>query len=158
MQPPEEDCRGCGLNLGGFFCGPCRMYDDTDKKQFHCDGCGICRVGGREKFTHCDKCSMCYVRYITSTPTTRNNSHPLTSARLKPSACASTSSSRAILAQNIFLPLSAWETRCWETIIAEKLRRLLRYDHLISHAFFDSTLPHARLCGMHNVVPTPIEC
>lgn len=29
------------------------------KKPFHCDKCGFCRVGGREKFIHCDACSMC---------------------------------------------------------------------------------------------------
>ncbi len=27
--------------------------DDTTKEQFHCDDCGICRVGGRSKFFHC---------------------------------------------------------------------------------------------------------
>lgn len=26
------------------------------KKQFHCDECGICRVGGRDKFFHCSQC------------------------------------------------------------------------------------------------------
>ena len=67
---------------------------------------------------------------------TRNNSHPLTSARLKPSACARIhpqqlassyfgpakaerlreyiSSWWADLVQNLFLPLSAWETRSCE--------------------------------------------
>ncbi|TXG71784.1 hypothetical protein EZV62_000363 [Acer yangbiense] len=32
----------------------------TEKQQFHCDDCGICRVGGREKFYHCEKCGSCY--------------------------------------------------------------------------------------------------
>jgi len=27
--------------------------DTTSKKQFHCEDCGICRVGGRENFFHC---------------------------------------------------------------------------------------------------------
>ena len=30
-----------------------------NKSPFHCDRCGICRVGGRENFRHCDRCSMC---------------------------------------------------------------------------------------------------
>ena len=28
----------------------------TSKGQFHCMSCGICRIGGREKFFHCDRC------------------------------------------------------------------------------------------------------
>jgi RING finger/CHY zinc finger protein 1 len=27
--------------------------DDISKEQFHCDLCGICRVGGRQNFFHC---------------------------------------------------------------------------------------------------------
>ena len=31
----------------------CRFYDDDVRKgQFHCDKCGICRVGGRDNFFH----------------------------------------------------------------------------------------------------------
>jgi RING finger/CHY zinc finger protein 1 len=30
------------------------------KEQFHCDDCGICRVGGRDKFFHCQNCGACY--------------------------------------------------------------------------------------------------
>ena len=35
------------------------MFDDAEKGQFHCDGCGICRVGGRENYFHCDICGYC---------------------------------------------------------------------------------------------------
>jgi len=28
--------------------------DDVNKRQFHCDACGICRVGGRENYFHCE--------------------------------------------------------------------------------------------------------
>ncbi|KAJ8431161.1 hypothetical protein Cgig2_030100 [Carnegiea gigantea] len=31
-----------------------------DKEQFHCNDCGICRVGGHENFFHCKKCGSCY--------------------------------------------------------------------------------------------------
>lgn len=27
-----------------------------EKEQYHCDACGICRIGGRENFFHCDRC------------------------------------------------------------------------------------------------------
>ncbi|KZV46081.1 RING finger and CHY zinc finger domain-containing protein 1-like [Dorcoceras hygrometricum] len=31
-----------------------------DKGLFHCDDCGICRIGGRENYFHCSKCGSCY--------------------------------------------------------------------------------------------------
>jgi len=50
----------CGTVFGGaYFCAICKLFDDVDKGQFHCDGCGICRAGGRDKFTHCDTCGLC---------------------------------------------------------------------------------------------------
>ncbi|KAI8014396.1 putative E3 ubiquitin-protein ligase RZFP34 [Camellia lanceoleosa] len=41
----------------------------TSKKQYHCNGCGICRIGGRENFFHCNKCRCCYSVLL-------KNSHP----------------------------------------------------------------------------------
>ncbi|XP_023523417.1 probable E3 ubiquitin-protein ligase RZFP34 [Cucurbita pepo subsp. pepo] len=41
----------------------------ASKKQYHCDGCGICRIGGRENFFHCHKCGCCYSAIL-------KNSHP----------------------------------------------------------------------------------
>ncbi len=37
------------------------FYDNKadEKKVYHCDKCGICRVGGRENQFHCDKCETC---------------------------------------------------------------------------------------------------
>ncbi|WVZ69042.1 hypothetical protein U9M48_017894 [Paspalum notatum var. saurae] len=32
----------------------------VSKQQYHCNGCGICRIGGRENFFHCSKCGCCY--------------------------------------------------------------------------------------------------
>lgn len=42
-----------------YYCGLCKLFDDEDRQQYHCDGCGLCRVGGRDKFFHCDTCEMC---------------------------------------------------------------------------------------------------
>ncbi|XP_073137417.1 E3 ubiquitin-protein ligase MIEL1-like isoform X1 [Henckelia pumila] len=50
-------CSNCGIKFGEYFCDICKFYDDDiTKKQFHCDDCGICRVGGRENFFHCPNC------------------------------------------------------------------------------------------------------
>ncbi|XP_048602412.1 E3 ubiquitin-protein ligase MIEL1-like isoform X3 [Brassica napus] len=60
-QPVAQVCSNCGVNMGEYFCNICKFYDDnTEKEQFHCDDCGICRVGGRENFFHCKKCGSCY--------------------------------------------------------------------------------------------------
>ncbi|KAL1209083.1 E3 ubiquitin-protein ligase MIEL1 [Cardamine amara subsp. amara] len=60
-QPAAKVCTNCGVNMGEYFCNICKFYDDdTEKLQFHCDDCGICRVGGRENFFHCKKCGSCY--------------------------------------------------------------------------------------------------
>ena len=35
--------------------------DETEsRKQFHCQECGLCRIGGRESFFHCPTCGCCY--------------------------------------------------------------------------------------------------
>ncbi|CAF2136572.1 E3 ubiquitin-protein ligase MIEL1 [Brassica rapa] len=60
-QPVAQVCSNCGVNMGEYFCNICKFYDDNiEKEQFHCDDCGICRVGGRENFFHCKKCGSCY--------------------------------------------------------------------------------------------------
>mmetsp|Transcript_6045 Transcript_6045/g.12819 ORF Transcript_6045/g.12819 Transcript_6045/m.12819 type:complete len:372 (+) Transcript_6045:783-1898(+) len=62
LQPAEESCQGCGVQFAAYFCRTCRFYDDTPgKKIYHCDKCGICRVGegvGIDN-VHCDKCNAC---------------------------------------------------------------------------------------------------
>jgi len=60
-QSPQACCEACGDSFGAYFCGVCNLFDDdVSKQQFHCDKCGICRVGGRANFFHCDKCGACY--------------------------------------------------------------------------------------------------
>jgi len=58
-QPVQQNCSNCNIKFGQYFCEICKLIDDQDKKQYHCDGCGICRVGGRDKFFHCEICDMC---------------------------------------------------------------------------------------------------
>lgn len=59
-QEVRQVCINCGVCMGKYFCETCKLYDDISKKQYHCEGCGICRIGGREKFFHCHKCGCCY--------------------------------------------------------------------------------------------------
>lgn len=59
VQQVQKSCEKCDTVFGWYFCEVCRLYDDEDKGQFHCEGCGLCRVGGKDKFFHCDKCGIC---------------------------------------------------------------------------------------------------
>lgn len=58
-QDISNECIECGLNFGNYYCEKCRFYDNVCKGQFHCDKCGICRVGGKENYFHCDRCNAC---------------------------------------------------------------------------------------------------
>uniref|UniRef100_A0A0K8VXU1 RING finger and CHY zinc finger domain-containing protein 1 n=1 Tax=Bactrocera latifrons TaxID=174628 RepID=A0A0K8VXU1_BACLA len=58
-QKVQEQCEACGMRFGKYTCLICNLFDDTDKKQYHCNGCGICRIGGAENFFHCKVCDMC---------------------------------------------------------------------------------------------------
>ncbi|XP_005099012.1 RING finger and CHY zinc finger domain-containing protein 1 [Aplysia californica] len=58
LQGVCNKCEKCSAVFGEYFCPVCRLYD-KNKDQFHCDKCGICRVGPKEKFYHCDTCNAC---------------------------------------------------------------------------------------------------
>lgn len=60
-QAVSTYCSHCGVAFGAYACTKCPFYDDDlTKKTYHCDQCGICRVGGRENFFHCFTCGSCY--------------------------------------------------------------------------------------------------
>ncbi|BAT78229.1 hypothetical protein VIGAN_02088000 [Vigna angularis var. angularis] len=43
-QEVQQNCIKCGVCMGKYFCGTCKLFDDdVSKKQYHCSGCGICR-------------------------------------------------------------------------------------------------------------------
>ncbi|XP_057964814.1 E3 ubiquitin-protein ligase MIEL1 isoform X1 [Malania oleifera] len=44
-QQVDQVCSNCGVKMGEYFCEICKFYDDnTEKQQFHCNDCGICRL------------------------------------------------------------------------------------------------------------------
>ncbi len=60
-QPVSNTCINpdCALTFARYFCPICRLYDDNEKGQWHCEGCGMCRVGGKDNFEHCYTCGFC---------------------------------------------------------------------------------------------------
>ena len=60
-QPKGKTCSGCQKDFAVYFCDVCNLYDDLGDKKgiYHCDKCGICRVGGKDNLYHCDSCGCC---------------------------------------------------------------------------------------------------
>ena len=52
-----KTCENCEESFGDNFCPNCRMWCDFEI--FHCEDCGICRKGTRDKFEHCKNCDAC---------------------------------------------------------------------------------------------------
>jgi len=60
-QGVSNECVSCGTTFAKhYYCEKCRLFDDVDKGQYHCDSCRICRVGGRENYFHCETCQACF--------------------------------------------------------------------------------------------------
>jgi uncharacterized CHY-type Zn-finger protein len=78
--PVGERCTNCGVKFAEYYCRVCQFFDDDTAKNgvYHCDRCGICRVGrglGIDN-RHCDGCNACV-------PIEVADSHPCTTDALK---------------------------------------------------------------------------
>ena len=55
-QPASEECALCSERGARYYCDICKLWDDDPEKSiYHCNDCGICRVGkglGKD-FFHC---------------------------------------------------------------------------------------------------------
>ncbi|KAK9854066.1 hypothetical protein MYU51_004779 [Penicillium brevicompactum] len=69
-QPAAEICRRCDEQTAQYYCDICKLWDNDSKKSiYHCDDCGICRIGqglGKD-FFHCQTCSVCLPMSIETT-------------------------------------------------------------------------------------------
>ena len=81
IKLPNTSCQNKECSLFNkpdkYFCGKCNIwFNDIDpmlryvnsllvkninitKECYHCDKCGICRVGNRNDYQHCDFCNLC---------------------------------------------------------------------------------------------------
>ncbi|EEB08799.1 ubiquitin-protein ligase E3 [Schizosaccharomyces japonicus yFS275] len=62
VQPPAKYCRSCDACMAEYYCSKCKLWDgDPHKSSYHCDECGICRVGRGlgDDYFHCKKCGIC---------------------------------------------------------------------------------------------------
>ncbi|MCJ1275287.1 hypothetical protein MMC21_003088 [Puttea exsequens] len=55
-QPASEECATCNERAAWYYCDVCKLWDDDSEKSiYHCNDCGICRIGeglGKD-FFHC---------------------------------------------------------------------------------------------------------
>lgn len=61
-QHPQQYCVHCNKELSKYYCDKCILYDnDPMKNIYHCDKCGICRLGMglNQDYFHCDSCNAC---------------------------------------------------------------------------------------------------
>ncbi|KAI9293690.1 zf-CHY-domain-containing protein [Neoconidiobolus thromboides FSU 785] len=67
QQSSSQTCTGCKKSLGYYYCNKCNFWDDDQTKDiYHCNDCGICRMGkglGID-FQHCDKCNLCMAKQL----------------------------------------------------------------------------------------------
>ncbi|KAI1388719.1 zf-CHY-domain-containing protein [Hypoxylon trugodes] len=61
-QKAGDVCVSCGASAARYYCNICKLWnDDPDKPVYHCNDCGICRIGrgiGKD-FFHCKTCCAC---------------------------------------------------------------------------------------------------
>ncbi|KAI0518239.1 hypothetical protein F5B22DRAFT_645004 [Xylaria bambusicola] len=61
-QKASQTCISCEALAARYYCDICKLWnDDPDKPCYHCNDCGICRIGrgiGKD-FYHCKKCCAC---------------------------------------------------------------------------------------------------
>ncbi|KAK6517285.1 hypothetical protein TWF281_003945 [Arthrobotrys megalospora] len=61
-QPAAQTCRQCVRYAALYYCDKCKLWDDDPTRTiYHCNDCGICRIGrglGKD-FFHCKKCGVC---------------------------------------------------------------------------------------------------
>ena len=61
-QRVSQACKMCHEQAARYYCSVCKLWsDDPEKSVYHCDDCGICRLGeglGKD-FFHCKTCAAC---------------------------------------------------------------------------------------------------
>lgn len=91
-QPLADACANPECTARGrrhrCFCAQCRLWQhDPYADVFHCDACGMCRVGHRCQYRHCEDCGMCVpTRYHPQTETTAD-AHCCTGGRATDNTC-----------------------------------------------------------------------
>ena len=72
-QPAAETCINCAESMAWYYCAICKLWDDDSGKSiYHCNDCGICRIGrglGKDYF-HCKVSGLFFFFLRPSVPAT----------------------------------------------------------------------------------------
>ncbi|KAG7827300.1 hypothetical protein KL920_004554 [Ogataea angusta] len=61
-QLAQHYCVNCSRKLSEYYCDTCKLFDNDQLKNiYHCDDCGICRLGLgiNQDYFHCKNCNTC---------------------------------------------------------------------------------------------------
>lgn len=58
-QVPSPRCSNCLISFSKNYCSICHLWTNVDEI-YHCNECGICRIGSRDETFHCNECKMCW--------------------------------------------------------------------------------------------------
>lgn len=58
VQSPSNHCQECDIDFAKYYCDICHLWSSSELI-YHCDECGICRIGSRDDFKHCKICGAC---------------------------------------------------------------------------------------------------
>ena len=58
-QSINASCIQCHISFSNTYCEICCLFSDQEHI-FHCDQCGICRVGKKDEMIHCTECNACF--------------------------------------------------------------------------------------------------
>merc|ERR1711976_918696 len=63
LQEICNECKFCKAEIAEYYCDICKLFSSNEGRPlYHCEKCGICRVGLREESFHCDICDACFDR------------------------------------------------------------------------------------------------
>jgi len=60
-QKISNKCINCYVTFGKYYCNICSLWQNKNIDIYHCDKCGVCRIGREQKTYHCDMCNICLV-------------------------------------------------------------------------------------------------
>ena len=62
IQPINKVCINpeCLKKEHRYTCLKCSLWSHKLDNIFHCNKCGICRIGNKEIYKHCNKCNLCW--------------------------------------------------------------------------------------------------
>jgi RING finger and CHY zinc finger domain-containing protein 1 len=138
--------KDCQERFGDRVCLDCRLFDSTpDREFFHCDKCGICRLGRKEENFHCERCDTC----VKASSRGRHTciASPLRDAKCPICLCSMFYSSRP----SCFLPCGhAMHTRCFDDYARSDYRCPLCYKSMADMHSYNSALDKIMLEELAN--------